>query len=106
MTLSIDTTDMKKTTIRLLEGDKVVVQLEKENSFGSQVTLPLIEEALKKAGKDLNDLAAIEVNPGPGSYTGTRVGVSIANALAYSLKIPVNGKMPPQELAQPKYPDS
>lgn len=103
MRLTIDTTDMQKTTIRLLEGEKGLVSLEKANSFGSQVTLPMIEEALHKVGKNLKDLKSIVVNEGPGSYTGTRVGVAIANALSYLLQIPVNGKLPPKELAQPKY---
>lgn len=103
MKLSIDTTDMKKTQIRLLEDGNVLADLEKTNTFGSQVTLPMIEEALKKANRGLKDLTEIEVNEGPGSYTGTRVGISIANALAYSLMIPVNGKMTPQYQAEPKY---
>ena len=34
----------------------------------------------------------IEVDRGPGSYTGIRVGVSVANALGFALNIPVNGK--------------
>jgi tRNA threonylcarbamoyladenosine biosynthesis protein TsaB len=38
------------------------------------------------------DLAKIQVKTGPGSFTGLRVGVSTANALGFSLGIPVNGK--------------
>ena len=34
----------------------------------------------------------IEVETGPGSFTGIRIGVAVANALAYSLGIPVNGR--------------
>lgn len=103
MKLVIDTTDMQKTTIRLFDNDKEIVSLKKTNTFGSQVTLPMIEKALKKANKNLGDLTEIAVNEGPGSYTGTRVGVSIANALAYSLQIPVNRKTPPKNIVEPKY---
>ena len=41
---------------------------------------------------DFKDLDGIEVETGPGSFTGLRVGVSVANALGFELDIPVNGK--------------
>jgi tRNA threonylcarbamoyladenosine biosynthesis protein TsaB len=44
---------------------------------------------LKKAGKDINQVGSIICFQGPGSYTGLRIGLSVANALSYSLKIPV-----------------
>ena len=34
----------------------------------------------------------MELNIGPGSYTGLRVGAAVANALGFALQIPVNGK--------------
>ena len=43
------------------------------------------------------DIDELEVNPGPGSFTGTRVGVAIANMLSYALDIKVNGSMTPVE---------
>jgi len=46
---------------------------------------------LKKNKFDFNDISAIEVNPGPGSFTGLRIGVTIANTLGWVLKVPVNG---------------
>lgn len=48
-----------------------------------------ISELLKGKGKALNDLGAIIVYEGPGSFTGLRIGISIANSLAYSLGIPI-----------------
>lgn len=71
---------------------KVVKSLKEENEYGSQVLLPLIEKLLKSQKLDYKDLKGIEVEVGPGSFTGLRVGVSVANALAYALGIPVNGK--------------
>lgn len=59
----------------------------------AQIVLPIIETLLKKHKLQLTDITAIRVNQGPGSFTGVRVGVSIANALAYTLKIPVNNRI-------------
>jgi len=38
------------------------------------------------------EIKEIKVNVGPGSFTGTRVGVAVANALGFALSIKVNGK--------------
>lgn len=91
MVLKIDTTIREQITVELLDKkgarDKIVVKQKK----GSQVLLPLIVKILKKNKIDFSHLTSIEVNPGPGSFTGTRVGVSVANALGFALNLPVNG---------------
>lgn len=92
MVLYINTQDMKKVEVALKKDEKVVALLEDFNQFGSQVLLPLIEKLLKQNNLEYSDLESIEVTTGPGSFTGLRVGVSVANALGYSLGIPVNGK--------------
>lgn len=102
MILHISTKDQKVITVALKDKWKVVKSLSEENKYGSQVLLPLITkllgspgEALAKRGRKkmtFKDLDGIEVETGPGSFTGLRVGVSVANALGYSLGIPVNGK--------------
>lgn len=48
-----------------------------------------IEEILKEAHLTFEDLSAIAVSQGPGSYTGLRIGVSAAKGLCYSLNIPL-----------------
>ncbi len=48
-----------------------------------------IETVLHEASKELQDLDAIAVSKGPGSYTGLRIGVSTAKGLCYSLDIPL-----------------
>jgi tRNA threonylcarbamoyladenosine biosynthesis protein TsaB len=52
---------------------------------------PFIEEAITKAAISINDISAVSVGKGPGSYTGLRIGVSAAKGLAYALNIPLIG---------------
>ena len=92
MILCIDTAHQKIVKVSLKENGLVAKTLTEENEYGSQVLLPLIEKILKVEKLDFNDLKGIEVETGPGSFTGLRVGISVANALAFSLMIPVNGK--------------
>ena len=61
-------------------------------SHKAQQVLPMTKAILEKYDLTLQDLTAIHVNTGPGSFTGLRVGIAIANCLGYLLKIPVNGK--------------
>lgn len=50
---------------------------------------PAIDELIKKAAIKIQDLDAIAVTKGPGSYTGLRVGMSAAKGLAYTMKKPL-----------------
>lgn len=65
----------------------------KAKNLKSQETLPLIEKILKEKKIKQSQINEIKVNKGPGSFTGIRIGISIANALGFALKIPVNGKI-------------
>lgn len=62
------------------------------NKRGAENLIFFIGEILKKEGKSIKDISEIKVNTGPGSYTGLKVGVAVANALGWALSIPVNGK--------------
>jgi tRNA threonylcarbamoyladenosine biosynthesis protein TsaB len=50
-----------------------------------------INDLLVLQGVTLQDVKGIVCYKGPGSFTGLRIGLSIANALAYSLHIPIVG---------------
>lgn len=92
MILQINTKDQKVITVSLKKDGKIVKSLSEENEYGSQVLLPLIGKILRGGKLDFAALQAIEMETGPGSFTGIRVGVSVANALGFALEIPVNGK--------------
>jgi tRNA threonylcarbamoyladenosine biosynthesis protein TsaB len=75
-------------------------------SHGENLTL-LIEDILKSEGIDSNQLSAVSVASGPGSYTGLRIGVSTAKGLCYALSIPliaVDALVSIQQNALEKYP--
>lgn len=50
---------------------------------------PLIIDALKESNITVNDLSAVAVGKGPGSYTGLRIGVSAAKGLCFTHDIPL-----------------
>ena len=93
MILKIDTTKHHEVKVELTEQKRGKIQkLVEKQKVGSQVLSPMIVKILKRNKLSFKDLTAVEVNPGPGSFTGTRVGVAVANALGFALDIPVNGK--------------
>jgi tRNA threonylcarbamoyladenosine biosynthesis protein TsaB len=75
-----------------LSNDGQLIHAEEINedgySHGEQLTC-LIEKCMQHAELTFQELAAISVSSGPGSYTGLRIGVSTAKGLCYALKIPL-----------------
>jgi tRNA threonylcarbamoyladenosine biosynthesis protein TsaB len=59
-----------------------------EQSHASKLAV-LIDEVRRLAGIELNELSAIAISSGPGSYTGLRIGTSTAKGLCYALDIPL-----------------
>ena len=89
MILAIDTTD-KECFIELIDRNRTSLKWHWQKDTGQEV-LKKIDQLLKQNRKKLRDLEAILVNQGPGSFTGTRVGITIANTLGWVLDIPVIG---------------
>lgn len=99
--LYIDTSNNKKVYIFLeIDGEKKEI-VKETDSWTSQVLLPLIDELLSKTNISLSELTEMKVNTGPGSFTGLRVGIAVANTLGWLLGIPVNGKK--NRFAEPVY---
>lgn len=94
MKLFIDSTDNKKTVIKI--GDTEFVN--EVSSPRDQNILLFIQQSMAKLGLLPQDLTSIEVNSGPGSFTGSRLGVTIANALSFTLNIPINNQKYPIEV--------
>lgn len=77
-------------TIGLLKDGKEIDRLEQvSNRNHSVYTIPMIEELLDKNEIKTNYLNEIIVVNGPGSFTGVRIGVTIAKTLAYTLDITI-----------------
>lgn len=88
MKLYIDTSNNQEIVIRLDEWEfKTDARREK-----AQMLLSFIDEKLKELGKTIDDVNQIEIVTGPGSFTGLRVGMSVANAIGFTKNIIINGK--------------
>lgn len=89
--LAIDTSN-HPLGIAVINNDKVIgeyiTNMKKNHSIR---VMPAIEALLQECELEPEDLAKIVVAKGPGSYTGVRIGVTIAKTLAWALKIPLVG---------------
>jgi tRNA threonylcarbamoyladenosine biosynthesis protein TsaB len=71
--------------------DRAVVAdlwLEEKNIHAERL-VSLVKEVLNRAGRAQGDLDGIAVSIGPGSFTGLRIGLSVAKGLAYALEKPL-----------------
>jgi tRNA threonylcarbamoyladenosine biosynthesis protein TsaB len=100
ITLFIDTSAVNTAVIALEINGKRFEKTSDSKILKSQMVLPMIEEILQEHKLKLPDITAIEGATGPGSFTGLRVGATVANTLGYLLNIPVNGK---KGLVNPTY---
>jgi tRNA threonylcarbamoyladenosine biosynthesis protein TsaB len=57
-----------------------------------------IEEIFSKSNKSLQDIEGIVCFKGPGSFTGLRIGLTVANTLAYAQEIPIVARTGPSWL--------
>lgn len=101
-TLIIDPANSKEIVVGIKIRNKKHLLKHRVDSKRAQVILPLIEKILEKHSLKFEDINSINVVTGPGSFTGLRIGISIANVLGFILKIPINGKKV-GELVEPLY---
>lgn len=89
MNLFIDTST--QAMILILSKNNQIIDYHFELVFRDHASrlLPNIDALIKKNNLISQDLQAIYVAEGPGSYTGIRIGVTVAKVLSYSLQIPL-----------------
>ncbi len=87
--LNIDSA-LGKATVTLAEEGRVLHSLE-NNDMRDQASWlhPAINRCFEATQKKLQELDAVAVTIGPGSYTGLRIGLSAAKGLSYALQIPL-----------------
>jgi tRNA threonylcarbamoyladenosine biosynthesis protein TsaB len=79
-------------SVALCNSEGVISLRESDESRSHAALLTVyIEEIFKENGIMASDLEAIAVSKGPGSYTGLRIGVSVAKGIAYAASIPLIG---------------
>lgn len=71
------------------DGRVLQQQISDKQNVHSELLTVFIEEVMQRAKVDFDTLDAIAVSEGPGSYTGLRIGASVAKGLCYSLEIPL-----------------
>ena len=87
-------TDSSEATLQLYEQDSHTMLTEKVWEAGRQLSDQLLSEItalVQSQGADLQALTGIIVYQGPGSFTGLRIGITVANTLADSLGVPIAG---------------
>src|SRR4051794_27131610 len=89
MILSIRT-DKPEAEIGIFEDNKRLEYIKWQADRHLSSTLNFkINEILNKSSKSLKNIDGLVIFKGPGSFTGLRIGFSVANALAYSLQRPI-----------------
>ena len=89
MILFIDTHD-ELITIAIKNKNDLYIKSQESEYSHSVFTMPMIESLFKENNLNVKNLNKIIVVNGPGSFTGIRIGLSIAKTMAYALKIDIN----------------
>ena len=87
--LAIETTG-PYASVAVVNEKKEIIEVRSEHKLSHlQSLIPMTEELLKKCRLQIGDLTHIAASEGPGSFTGIRIGLATARALAQSLDLPV-----------------
>ncbi|KQO34760.1 tRNA threonylcarbamoyladenosine biosynthesis protein TsaB [Flavobacterium sp. Leaf82] len=88
--LNIETATKNCSVSIAKNGETIVCKEIAEEGYSHAEKLHVfIEEVIAEAGLNVQDLNAVAVSQGPGSYTGLRIGVSAAKGLCFALNIPL-----------------
>lgn len=96
-------------SVALIRGDVSINSLEcKENNAHSKMLATLTQKVFENTYFSMQELSAVAISRGPGSYTGLRIGASMGKGIAFGLNIPLIAVDTLQILAkamQEKYPN-
>ena len=85
-------TSAKAASVALLENNKLLGESYQNTGLThSQTLMVMAEDLLKQCGKTVNDITAVAVAEGPGSFTGVRIGVAAAKGFAWGRQLPCYG---------------
>jgi tRNA threonylcarbamoyladenosine biosynthesis protein TsaB len=86
--LGFETTD-NTASVALLTDETIAETVLDCSKKHSESVLPAAEELLRMQGLSINDIDLFAVDVGPGSFTGVRIGVCLANALGFANNKPI-----------------
>ena len=85
-------TSAKAASVAIHDGQKLLAESYQNTGMThSQTLMVMAEDALKQCGKCAQDVTAVAVAEGPGSFTGVRIGVAAAKGFAWGREIPCYG---------------
>ncbi len=87
--LAIDSSGLTASIAIIEEGNLIAEYSIHYKKTHSQTLLPMLDEIKKMIDLELNQIEAIAVASGPGSFTGLRIGSATAKGLALGLKLPI-----------------
>ena len=91
LTLAFETS-AKAASVALTENGKLLGESYQNTGLThSQTLMVMAEDLLKQCGKTVEDVTALAVAEGPGSFTGVRIGVAAAKGFAWGRQIPCYG---------------
>ena len=76
-------------SVALMCKGEIIERFEIGNNIHSMQLLSMVDEVLNQSSTSLNQLDAIAAGQGPGSFTGLRIGVGVAQGLAYASGLPM-----------------
>lgn len=91
MILGIDTSSIVSTIALLTENKLIAEYTVNSKKNHSEKMMQVLDTVLKESFVNLEDIAAIAVAKGPGSFTGIRIGMATAQGIAHALKKPMIG---------------